>query len=41
MPRVDQWNVDNLTFDGNTIASNDVDGDIRFVTNGDGQVIIN
>ena len=41
MPRVDQWNVDNLTLDGNTIASNDVDGDIRFVTNGSGQVIIN
>ena len=41
MPRVNQWNVDNLTFDGNTIASNNVDGDIRFVPNGSGQVIIN
>ena len=41
MPRVNQWNVDNLTLDGNTIASNNVDGDIRFVTNGAGQVIIN
>ena len=34
MPRVNQWNVDNLTIDGNTISSNNVDGDIRFVTNG-------
>jgi len=41
MPRVNQWNVDNITIDGNTIASNNVDGDIRFVTNGSGQVIIN
>ena len=41
MPRVNQWNVDNITIDGNSISSNDVDGDIRFITNGDGQVIIN
>ena len=41
MPRVNQWNVDNITIDGNSISSNDVDGDIRFVTNGAGQVIIN
>ena len=41
MPRVNQWNVDNLTLDGNSISSNNVDGDIRFVTNGAGQVIIN
>ena len=41
MPRVNQWNVDNITIDGNTISSNNVDGDIRFVTNGSGQVIIN
>ena len=41
MPRVNQWNVDNITIDGNTISSNNVDGDIRFVTNGGGQVIIN
>ena len=41
MPRVNQWNVDNLTLDGNTIASNNVDGDIKFITNGAGQVIIN
>jgi len=41
LPRVDTWTVDQLTFDGNTIYSNDTDGDIKFVTNGDGQVIIN
>ena len=41
MPRVNQWNVDNITIDGNSISSNNVDGDIRFVTNGGGQVIIN
>jgi len=41
LPRVDTWTVDNLTIDGNTIYSNNVDGDINFVTNGGGQVIIN
>ena len=41
LPRVDSWTVDQLTLDGNTIYSNDTDGDIKFVTNGDGQVIIN
>ena len=41
LPRVDTWTVDQLTFDGNTIYSNDTDGDIKFVTNGSGQVIIN
>ena len=41
LPRVDSWTVDQLTFDGNTIYSNDNDGDIKFVTNGTGEVIIN
>jgi len=41
LPRVDTWTVDNLTIDGNTIYSNNNDGDIKFVTNGGGQVIIN
>ena len=41
LPTVDSWTVDQLTFDGRTIYSNDTDGDIRFVTNGAGQVIIN
>ncbi len=40
LPRVDTWTVDNLTLDGNTIYSNNTDGDIRFVPNGAGQVII-
>ena len=41
LPRVDSWTVDNLTFDGSTIYSNDSNGHIKFVTNGTGQVIIN
>ena len=41
LPRVDSWTVDQLTLDGNTIYSNNTDGDIKFVTNGSGQVIIN
>jgi len=41
LPRVDSWTVDQITIDNNTIYSNDIDGDIKFVTNGDGQVIIN
>ena len=41
LQRVNQWNVDNLTLDGNTIYSNNTDGDIIFVPNGNGQVIIN
>ena len=40
LPRVDQWNVDNLTLDGNTISSNNTDGDIIFKTNGSGEVVI-
>jgi hypothetical protein len=40
LPRVDQWSVDNLTFDGNTISSNDTDGDIELRTNGAGEVVI-
>jgi hypothetical protein len=40
LPRVDQWSVDNITLDGNTIYSNDTNGDIKFVTNGSGEVNI-
>lgn len=40
LPRVDQWSVDNLTIDGNTISSNDTDGDIVLRTNGAGEVVI-
>ena len=48
LPRVNQWTVNNLTISApgggskaNTIYSNNTDGDIIFVPNGDGQVIIN
>jgi hypothetical protein len=40
LPRVDQWSVDNLTLDGNTISSNDTDGDIVIRTNGSGEIVI-
>jgi len=40
LPTVDSWTVDELTFDGRTIYSNDTDGDINFVTNGNGDVVI-
>ena len=40
LPRVDQWSVDNITIDGNTISSNDTDGDIELRTNGTGEVVI-
>ena len=40
LPRVDQWSVDNLTLDGNTLSSNDTDGDIIVRTNGTGEVVI-
>jgi hypothetical protein len=40
LPRVDQWTVDNLTLDGNTLSSNDTDGDIVVRTNGSGEVVI-
>ena len=40
LPRVDQWSVDNITIDGNTIYSNNNDGDINLYTNGSGHVVI-
>ena len=43
LPRVDMWNVDNLTMNGNTLSSNGTGGgsteDIIFRTNGSGHVI--
>jgi hypothetical protein len=36
--KVDQWNVDNLRLDGNTLSSQDVDGDIIFDPNGTGDI---
>ena len=40
LPRVNQWSVDNLTIDANTISSNDNNGHIWLRTNGTGEVII-
>ena len=36
--KVDQWNVDNIRIDLNTISSTNVDGDVIFDTNGNGHV---
>jgi len=36
--RVDQWNVDNLRLDLNTLSSTDTDGDVIFSTDGNGHV---
>ena len=38
--KVDQWNVDNLTLDTNTLSSTNTDGDIIISPNGTGQVMI-
>jgi len=38
--KVDQWNVDNLTLDGNTFSSTSADGDIIFNPNGSGEVMV-
>ena len=38
--KIDIWNVDNLTLDGNTLSSTDTDGDIIFDPNGSGEVMI-
>ena len=40
LPRVNQWSVDNLSIDANTISSNDNNGHIWLRTNGTGEVII-
>ena len=38
--KVDQWNVDNITIDGNTVSSTNIDGDIILNPNGEGDVTI-
>ena len=38
--KIDLWNVDNLTLDGNTLSSSDTNGDIIFNPNGSGEVMI-
>ena len=38
--KVDQWNVDNLRLDTNTLSSTDTDGDIILDPNGAGEIVI-
>jgi hypothetical protein len=38
--KIDVWNVDNLTLDGNTISSTNTDGDINIDPNGEGEIVI-
>ena len=38
--KVDQWNVDNLTLDGNVFSSTNTDGDITIDPNGSGEIVV-
>ena len=38
--KVDEWNVDNLTLDGNTFSSSNTDGDLIFNPGGSGEVMV-
>ena len=38
--KVDVWNVDNLTLDGNTFSSTNTNGDINIDPNGSGEIVI-
>ena len=38
--KVDEWNVDNLKLDTNTLSSTDTDGDVILSPNGTGEVVI-
>ena len=38
--KVDEWNVDNITIDGNVISSTDVNGNITLTPNGTGYVSV-
>ena len=38
--KVDEWNVDNITIDGNTVSSTNTDGDINLDPNGTGEIVI-
>ena len=38
--KVDEWNVDNLKLDTNTLSSTDTDGDVILNPNGTGEVVI-
>ena len=38
--KIDEWNVDNLTLNGNELSSTNADGDIVFNPNGTGDVVL-
>ncbi len=38
--KIDEWNVDNLTLNTNTLSSTNTDGDIIFDPNGSGEIMI-
>ena len=38
--KVDEWNVDNLTLNGNTFSSTNTNGDINIDPNGSGEIVI-
>ena len=38
--KVNQWNVDNLTLDGNTLSSSNNDGDVILDPNGTGEILV-
>jgi hypothetical protein len=38
--KIDEWNVDNITLNGNTISTTNTNGDLTIDTNGTGDVII-
>ena len=38
--KVDEWNVDNLTLNGNTFSSTNTNGDINIDPNGTGEIVI-
>ena len=38
--KVNEWNVDNITLDGNTISTTNANGDLTINTNGTGDVIV-
>ena len=38
--KVDEWNVDNLTLNTNTLSSTDTDGDIILDANGSGEIVV-
>ena len=38
--KIDEWNVDNITLNGNQISSTDTDGDLVLNPNGTGDVVV-